>query len=467
MIMQSSLRELGAALLVVLSAPASQAQSPELAITNTTVVRVADGALIPDQTIVIRGNRIAEVGSSRTTRFAKSATVVDGRGAFVIPGLWDMHVHAIRTTDVAAQSRIFGLFVANGVTGVRDMGSVFDTLLAVRPRILRGDFGIAPRMVVAGPLLDGPRFRWSQRQSWHVVTADEARRAVDSLANARVDFLKPYSTLPREAYFAVVDQARRRGLRFGGHIPATVTALEASNAGQSSFEHNGMNVYDGCVDDAATRISSALGRWTREGYSAWYAERRSFHAARDSVRCASLLRTFRDNGTWMVPTVVNELKDSRALKRAAFAYLDSASRAACQGTVDMIAAVPDTLRLGFYDDFRREIAGLHASGLGILAGTDMPNPCLVAGFSLHDEIEELAAAGLSNRDALAAATINPARYLNATDSLGSIAAGMLADLVVLDANPLIDLANLRRIRAVVTDGRLLRRPTLDSLLARP
>src|SRR5688572_28510071 len=111
----------------------------------------------------------------------------------------------------------------------------------------------------------------------------------------------------------------------------------------------------------------------------------------------------------MVPTIVNELKDTRALKRTAFAYLDSAGRAACQGTVDMIAAVPDTLRLGLFADLRREVGEVRSNGLGILAGTDMPNPCLVAGFSLHDELEELVAAGLSTREALAAATINPAR----------------------------------------------------------
>jgi hypothetical protein len=225
-----------------------------------------------------------------------------------------------------------------------------------------------------------------------------------------------------------------------------------------------MSVSDGCVADAPNRISAALNRWTREGYAAWYSDRRAYHAARDSSRCADLRRTFRRNDTWMVPTIVNEVKDGRALARPGFAYLDSTQRQSCERTVASIEGVDDTLRNGVFRDFLSEIGELHRAGIGILAGTDVPNPCLAPGFSLHDELRELVAAGLSTRAALAAATISPARFLRATDSLGTVSPGKLADLVLLDGDPLIDIGNSRRIRAVFLDGRLFTRAELDTML---
>jgi imidazolonepropionase-like amidohydrolase len=300
---------------------------------------------------------------------------------------------------------------------------------------------------------------------WNITNVGEARAAVDSLKRAGVDFVKVYTSLPRDAFFSVVEEANRQGLPVAGHIPTGVSAAEASAAGQVSFEHNGMWVYDGCVADAATRINNALSRWTREGFAAWYAERRAFHASRDAAACTAAYRAFRTNGTWMVPTIVNELKDGRAIGREAFAHLDSASALACENTVRMIEAVPHTIRTGFYSDFAQEIGELHRAHLPLLAGTDLGNPCLAPGFSLHDELSELVAAGLSNAEALAAATVGPARFLRASDSLGSVALGQVADLVLLEADPLLDIRHTKRIRAVVLSGKLFTRPELDAFLA--
>ena len=192
------------------------------------------------------------------------------------------------------------------------MGGYLDTLIAVKALIARGEFAAVPRLVAAGPLLDGPRFRWSNPIAWHVEGAGGARIAVDSLKRSGVDFIKVYGSLPRQAYFAVAAEAKRAGLRFAGHVPTSIGATEASNAGQASFEHNGMWVSDGCVDDAATRINAALTRWTQEGYGAWFTERRAFHAARDAARCSSLRELFRTNGTWMVPTIVGRTQGRSA-----------------------------------------------------------------------------------------------------------------------------------------------------------
>ena len=452
---------------VGLHAPIAAGQTAAtIAITNVTIVRVEDGSRLPDQTVLVLGNRIVAVGASKSISVPARARRVDGRGAFLIPGLWDMHVHAIRTSSPTIQGSIFGLFIANGVTGVRDMGGYLDTLIAVEALIARGEFGAVPRLMAAGPLLDGPKFRWSHPIAWHLESAADARTAVDSLKRAGVDFLKIYGSLSRDAYFAVTAEARRAGLSFAGHIPTGVSAAEASTAGQASFEHNDMWVSGGCVDDAATRVNTALTRWTREGYGAWFTERRAFHAARDAARCLKLQELFRKNGTRIVPTIVNEVKDHRVFMRPAFRYLDEEGKRACKATVASIEQGPDSLREGFYADFRAEVQELRQAGIAILAGTDVPNPCLTPGFSLHDELEELVLAGLTPREALAAATIGPAAFLGLSDSLGTIAPGMVADLVLLDADPLVKVGNTTRIRAVFANGRPFGRRELDAMLPR-
>ena len=444
---------------------AAAAQSPSIiAITHVTVVRVESGARVADQTVIVRGNRIDQVAASQLA-VPTGAQQIDGRGAFLIPGLWDMHVHAFRTTDLTRQSNIFSLFVANGITGIRDMGTYLDTLIAIRALLNQGAFPAVPRAVAAGPLLDGPKFQWSQPIAWNLVSVEDGRRAVDSLKRAGVDFIKVYTSLPRDAYFAIASEARKVGLSFAGHIPTSVSATEASNAGQASFEHNGMWVFDGCVDNATNRINAALNRWTSDGLGAWYADRRAYHAARDSTKCARLFSLFRTNSTWMTPTIVLEIKDEQALTRPAFAYLNAGQQKNCQAAIAAAASVPDTLRNGFFSDFLSEVGELSRAGVGILAGTDLPNPCLAAGFSLHDELKELVAAGLTPREALASATINPAMFLHLTDSLGTIAKGKLADLVLLDADPLVDIRNTTRIRAVIANGRAFTREQLDAMLA--
>lgn len=455
---------LHAALLLSVSALPGLAQRGG-AVSHVTVINPETGQRLADRTVVWREGRITAVGRAGRVRIPAGMQVLNARGMYLIPGLWDMHAHVVQSTDTAVQGRIFRTLVANGVTGVRDMGSFLDTLVAVRRLISTGRIQFHPRLVAAGPLLDGPRFRWSQAIAWHVTSAEEGREAVDSLKRAGVDFVKVYTSLPRAAFLAIVDQAKRQGLPVAGHIPTSVSAVDASTVGQVSFEHNGMWVYDGCVSDATTRINNALARWTREGFAAWYAERRAFHAARNVAACASVYETFRRNGTWMVPTIVNELKDGRALAREAYTHLDSASAKACENTVQTIEAVPDTLRTGFYADFLREIGELHRAGIPILAGTDLPNPCLAPGFSLHDELEELTAAGLSNAQALAAATVGPARFFGAQDSLGTVAVRHVADLVLLEADPLLNIRNTKRIRAVVQSGRLFNRRELDAFVA--
>ena len=445
---------------------AGQVTLPVVAITNVTILDVARGGRAPGQTVLIRDGRITQTGPAQRVTVPHNARLLEGRGKFLMPGLWDMHVHAMQSSNPAVQQRVFDLFVANGVTGIRDMGSDLDSLLAIRKQLAAGVYGAAPRVVAAGPLLDGPRFRWSQTIAWHITNADEAHRAVDSLTRVGVDFLKIYGSLPRAAFFAIADEARRVGLPIAGHIPLSVTSAEATAAGQISIEHNGMSVTDVCVDSAGPRMERALNRWTREGYAAWYAARRKYVRSRDTRRCAAHYATLRAQGTYVVPTIVLELRDRRAITSPAFRFLDAPGRAACESTVASIMGVPDSLRHGFVDDFLRDVREQQAAGVPMLAGTDLANACLVPGISLHDELAALVSAGLTPRDALVAATTAPAAFLERNDVQGRVATGQMADLVLLDADPLVDISNTRRIQAVIANGRAFDRVVLDSMLAR-
>lgn len=455
-------KTLCAAMLVVACDLPSQ-HAPPVALTNVTVIRPSDGTRRAGMTVIWERNRIVAVSPSARTTVQRGVRRIDGTGRFVIPGLWDMHVHAVLSTDTAKQGRLFRMFLANGVTGVRDMGSYLDTLLAVRRLIRRGLLD-APRLVAAGPLIDGPQFQWSQPISWHVSNAAEARAAVDSLSGVGVDFLKVYTSVSRDAFVALADEARRRGLPLVGHIPSSIDARLAAELGMKSIEHNGMWVSDVCVPNARSRINNALGRWGREGFEAWYAERRAFHAARDSVACKDLHALFRRQQVWMVPTMVNELKDERSLMSEAFAALDESGKDGCKATIASITAVPDTLLRGFFGDFVSEVSELHHAAVPLLAGTDMPNACLAAGYSLHDELAALVSAGLTASEALAAATSGAAEFLGLSNTTGSIDVGKSADMVILDKDPLLNIHNTRSIHSVVVGGRVYARPQLDSFL---
>ena len=217
---------------LLFAAATLHAQAP-IAITNVTVVDVAAGVLRANQTVVVQGARIAAAGDASRVRVPAGARVVPGRGAFLIPGMWDMHVHI--GGPLASAGRMFGLFLANGVTGVRDMGTGVESLIALRTAVASG-IPLGPRMVGAGVLVDGAPIVYPGITKL-VTTPDEARKAVDSLAARGVDFIKSYEMLRPEVYQALAEQAKARGLPYAGHLPLMVSAEDAVRLGHRSFEH--------------------------------------------------------------------------------------------------------------------------------------------------------------------------------------------------------------------------------------
>jgi len=236
------------ALLAILTALTTSAQSnpqePLLAITHVSVIDATGSPAQTDMTVTVRGDRIVKIEKTSKSKLPKSAKIVDASGKFLIPGLWDMHVHTIFGEWIPGGREVsLPLFVANGVTGVRDMGGDLDTLLAWKREISAGTL-LGPRMVIAGPMLDGPKSRFPSSLS--IATPDEGRKAVDELKAKGVDFIKIQSFIPRDAYFAVVEEAKKQGLIFAGHVPDAVRAVEASDAGQKSIEHL-TGVFEGCA----------------------------------------------------------------------------------------------------------------------------------------------------------------------------------------------------------------------------
>jgi imidazolonepropionase-like amidohydrolase len=420
-----------------------------LALTHATVVDVTSGQAAHDMTLVVRDGRIAAVGQSGTVAVPTGARTVDARGKFVVPGLWDMHAH-LWDHDVTVP-----LVVANGVTGIRDMGSDLDSTLALRESIVRGR-RLGPRIVTAGPILDGPR---DDAAEFHlaVATPEEARRAVDSLARRGVDFLKVYHFLGRDSYFAIADEAHRRGLPFAGHLPPTVTPIEAADAGQRSVEHL-YGVVEHVLGREAMRSTPFVELVKRY----------------DEAKADALFRHLAARGTWQTPTLAHfhsfafrDVPDSGYVNDPHAAYLTAEMRRRWERYMPARTLPADVAanRAAGYRKLSEVVGAMQRSGVGILAGTDNGIKYVYPGFGLHDELARLVDAGLTPLQALQAATINAATFLAMADSVGTVQAGKVADLVLLDGDPLADIANTRRISAVVVGGRLIDAAARRRLLA--
>lgn len=422
-----------------------------LAISGVTVIDTTGGRSRPGMTVLVDGDRIDAVAPDGELDVPHGAGLVDGSGKFLIPGLWDMHVHW-------NEPRYLALFIANGVTGARMMAGDARHL-EQRQQIADGEL-LGPRLVLAGPIVDGPKPFWPG--SIAASTEADGRDAVRRTKEEGFDQVKVYSLLPRDVFFAVADEAKKRAIPFVGHVPDAVRMAEASIAGMKSVEHlTGLLLGVSSVESELRRELAAtpkpapgIGRRLLETY--------------DARKAASLYATLRANGTWQVPTFTvlhsgayaNELSnDPRLRYMPASVRTLWASASARQRTAEQMAN-----QRRFFDR-RLQLAGeMHRAGVGLLAGSDALNPYCFPGFSLHDELEWLVKAGLHPMAALQTATWNAALFLGRQADFGTVEPGKIADLVLLDADPTLDIRNTRRIAAVVAAGRLYTRADLDAML---
>jgi len=440
---------------------ATNASAP-LAITNVTVVDTANGSTLDDMTIVVAGHRIVQVSKSTAVRVPERSLIVNGRGKFVTPGLWDMHVHVFGNgvddgTD--SSEAFFPLLVANGVVGVRDVGTDANDIAQANRWNQEIESGrlVAPRMIVTSQIVDGEPPTWSN--SLVVRTAAEGRTAVRTLKSSGAKTIKVYWNLSRDTYFAIADESKKEGLPFAGHVPYVVSAAEASDAGQRSIEH-----LEGVAQACSSKESDWLSK--RQARTWTPADALEMRKTFDESKCNALAARFQQNNTWLVPTTVVffDPKNLDSSSRIRFVPPAVAERMR-QGALKPGARADEVTRnaeLAMRRTMRR------AGGALLLAGTDLSaaRPMNLPGFSLHDELALLVESGLTAAEALQAATYNAARFENALGDHGIVAEGRRADLLILNANPLDDIRNISRIDAVVLNGTLLDRGKLNELLKR-
>ena len=449
----------------------NQAGTPAVsfALAHVTVIDMTGAPPQSDMTVVVTGNRIATLGPSRAVRIPKGGLTLDATGKFLIPGLWDMHVHAAWSSELPT----FGpLFLVNGVTGVREMWGSLDLVASARIRLAQHRL-TEPRFIASGQVLDGSPPIWEG--SIALSSAEQARRVVDSLHAVGADFIKVYNLLPREVYTAIVAEAKRLHMPVVGHVPVAVGALAASTAGQRSIEHL-TDILLSCSTHETALRAALLAAFDKPRDSLRALGRRQQPELLDtynSDKCQALAAQFLHDSTWQVPTLTvlrafAHLDDSVFTSDPRLQYMSRETRDGWHPRNDfrfktMTAA--DFARTKRIYAKQVELVGLlHRAGVPILAGTDVLNPYCFPGFSLHDELGLLVEAGLTPMEALQAATRNPAIFLKATDSLGTIAAGKLADLVLLDADPIADIHNTTKINAVILDGQLLDQAARQRLL---
>ncbi len=455
----------------------SHVSAQTLALTDVAVVSVEDGTVRPGLTVVVAGGRIAAVGPSAETPIPDGVEIVTGEGRYLISGLWDMHVHS--SSDLNQRHIFLPLYVANGVTGVRDLnadcfdpcGPLQNPVDTVRAwtRDIEAGVLVGPRIVASSPIIYPPEP--GEPSSVEAPSTEVHGRALARLlADREVDLIKVYDGVPREAFMGLLAEGRSLGLPVVGHVPLSVPSTEAARAGMRSIEHL-FGVVDECSDTEAEQRPAVVEARRTGDFEAVFQNLFTSFQHLSLEKCQEVYRGISESDTWVVPTLLvhGMSADQMAWRHhPGIRYLPRDEVEYWMGSLSELAFGPGELSPWPYIQIRMGLItrDLRDAGVPILAGSDALAPGAFPGFGLHDELELLVEAGLTAAEALRAATLEPARYLEATDSLGSVEPGKVADLVLLDANPLDDIRNTRRISAVIARGRLFDRAALDDLLDR-
>lgn len=455
-------------LIAILSLACSHAEPTSTAITNVTVIDAENG-LRKNQTVVFREDEIVAVGPAED--MPKTSQSINGTGKYLIPGLWDMHVHL--TFDERFTEMMPGLFLAYGVTSIRDTGGLLEKMLPI-VKEMRAAGAVAPRVFFSGPLLDGQHVVYDGqsarsdtgargRPKIGVGNADieTARAAVADLKRQGVDFIKIYEMVSPEVFYALVEAAQKHSLPIAAHIPLSMTASEAGPH-IDSLEHL-RNVELDCARNTEELLATR--RRILDGYSggSGYELRASLHELQrmpaievlDETQCEFMLSAM--TNTLQVPTA----------RLNASAYISVFDRPDWQQALSQLPesiqsewrSMPEWLdqpkHIRFGKFTLEMIARMHATGVPIAAGTDTPIVYAIPGYSLHNELDVLVQAGLSPIEAIRSATIRPAEFFSLQDKVGTIEPGKWADLVLLNANPLEDISNTRDIDRVISKGKVL------------
>jgi imidazolonepropionase-like amidohydrolase len=451
-------------LLALFNPPPASAQSTPIVITHVTVINPGSAEVLANRSVLITGTKITAVAPSEAFQPPKDARVIDAHDQYLIPGLWDMHVHsAFGDWFPGGREVILPLFIANGVTGVRDMGGDLAVLFQWRKQIAAGEIP-GPRMIVSGPMLDGylPSGKLRFPSSVPITTPETAVAAVDSLKKQGADFIKVQSVISHDAYLAAAAEAHKQNIPIVGHVPDKVRISETIAAGQKSIEHL-MGIFEGCSTEEDKFIRG-------EG------NLKLLLSTTDQSRCNSIIHLLAQHEVWQCPTLawqrggtfLDQLdwKHQPLDKYVPAPWREVTWRRFNDEMMPDLKRDPLPLRQEYFKRNLQTVGAMHHAGVPFLAGTDAaPGIYVMPGFSLHDELANFVEAGFTPMESLQTATSNPAKFLNQETDFGTIAPGKAADVVLLTANPLDDIHNTRKISAVIANGRLFDRDTLDALLA--
>jgi hypothetical protein len=459
-----------AACVVVLTTTVAR---PDTLLTDVTVVDIETGTLAPGQSVLIEGSDIAAVGPDLTA--GGDIRRIHGEGGFLIPGLWDSHVHIF--SSPTEPDTALPLYLINGVTGIRDMGALWPIAeqQALQSRIEAGEV-LGPRLILSGAWVDASPGSWPGM--FLADTPEEAHAVVDRIASEGWAAVKSYSMLEEATYLALAEAAEDHGLPLVGHIPERVGLGTAIEAGQDGMEHYG-RIPMACSREEGNMLN-ALGEAMAEGadqatiFGIMAARNRIVLETFDAALCNTVLARLAEAQVHLSPTlVVADFYTGNwpAADAPRMRMIPAEVREAWGRPDFRLEAMTDEVRALAQDSIaldRRTFAMAHAAGVPILASSDasFANPYLFHGFSLLDELDIYVAAGLTPREALYTATVAPPRFFGLDDQDGTIAEGQRADLVLLDANPLDGLETLRHPRVVIAGGRVLDRATLDAMEAR-
>ena len=439
-------------LLALIGAPMPAAAQDLVAIRNVTVIPMTGADAIPGQTVIVRGSRIAELGPAGVIRVPDGASVVDGTGKFLIPGLFDLHTHTSKTRASA-----LGLYVVHGVTTIRDQGSEHAEVLRWRGEIRTGE-RIGPRMIIAGPYLealsniermrrDPPESRVEpfERARIPIGSPEAARRVIDSLAQLELDHFKIRTVQNRETYLALAKAAHAHGKRLVGHAGSSSPEVFLE-AGQDGVDHG---------------FGPALDSLPREQRMAFWRQLAARNVGVVPTAITALTSTFHPLEYFrkLVDDTTGAVHPLRPYL-SAFMILDWREQ------VEEVTPQRRTALERLLPMWLRHLREMREAGVRIMAGSDVAVLNVYPGYSLHEELQLLVdSVGMTPMEALESATRKPAEWLGLNHEVGTIAPRKVADLVLLDANPLEQIGNTRRIAAVMLQGRLFQRRELDALLA--
>ncbi|MFC3051027.1 amidohydrolase family protein [Kordiimonas pumila] len=447
-----------------------------ITITNVTIIDAING-IHENMTVTISGNKITNIVSSQSASTKTANQAIDGSGKYLIPGLWDMHVHLSFMPEL--EETIFPLFIANGVTSVRDTGGLIEKVLPYRDRSRR-EPETTPRVFISGPLLDGFPAVYDgntpglAKIAISLKTPDDAIKAVDYLNQQGVDFVKAYEMLSPETFKALAKRARKYDLKVDGHIPLSMTAEQAADAGMNSMEHL-RNLQMACSfeEEALYKERQAILANTQNQTGAKL--RSELHKLQhnraintpDEKKCNLIIQKLAEKHIWQIPTLgINTWSITGYYNdeewRKTFIHLPEALQK--EWATPLNISEEGKAKGAEMANWSFEMTQkLNKGNVGILAGTDTPLARLTPGYSLHMELELLVQAGLTPLEAIEAATIRPAAYFGLDNKIGTIEKGMIADLILLSANPLEKINNTQQIEMVIKNGHIMDREKLNNL----